>query len=556
MAYDGIVTKIITDELTALSGARIDKVSQPNKNCIVLGFYLNGSNYALNICTDSQNYRVHLTTHQKPNPQIAPNFCMVLRKHLLGLHIKNTVTNNLERIITIEFEGFDDVDDIITKKLVVELMGKHCNILILDEQNIIIDSLRHINHQNDDLRSVLPHIKYIYPTTCKYNFLEVSSSDDFINKLTKELDISNISIIISSTFNGISQSFINESLKYLKIEKITTSTLLQLYTYIKQIINYTNSDNLVFNPIINKDNILKDYFLSTKTKEEQTYIDNKTKFHLNFFLDNFYHNKETLNEFKNYYSNVSKMILDIYNKYNKRLVNINEKLKECNNMQTYRLYGELITANLYKIPNINVNTITLENYYDNNNEITINLNNRYTPLVNAKRFFKKYNKLKNTLVIVSNQKEETIQELNYIESIIYELENCTSIDDISEVFEEISENIIFKEKAKNYKKPKNTKSKKSKHISTKSKTIHFNPIKYNLDEYTLLVGRNNKENDYLTLKYAKKTDIWFHTKDIHGSHAVLVLDNANLKPTNDILQKCAKITAYHSKAKNSSNVRC
>ena len=133
MAFDGIVTKSIASELQQLSGARIDKIFEPNKNTIILGCYLDGKNYALNICIDSQNYRIHLTTHSKPNPQIAPNFCMVLRKNLIGLRIKNIITSNLERVVTIEFEGFDDVDDIISKKLIIELMVKHCNIILLDD---------------------------------------------------------------------------------------------------------------------------------------------------------------------------------------------------------------------------------------------------------------------------------------------------------------------------------------------------------------------------------------------------------------------------------------
>ena len=168
MAFDGIVTKAIVSELNFLSGARIDKIYQPNNNNIILGMYLNGLNYALNISIDSSNYRINLTTYHKTNPKVAPNFCMVLRKHLIGLHIKNIITNDLERIITIEFEGFDDIDDIIVKKLIIELMGKHCNVILLEESNIIIDSLRHINNENAN-RIIVPHVKYTYPKTNKIN---------------------------------------------------------------------------------------------------------------------------------------------------------------------------------------------------------------------------------------------------------------------------------------------------------------------------------------------------------------------------------------------------
>ena len=540
MAFDGIVTKAISSELQQFCGARIDKIFQPNKNTIIIGFYFNYSNYALNICTDSVYYRINLTTHSKTNPKIAPNFCMVLRKHLLGLHIKNIITNNLERIVTIEFEGFDDVDDIISKKLIIELMGKHCNIILLDEENIIIDSLRHINNENTT-RIIVPHQKYISPTSDKANFLDCLTPEDFVNKLPLDVNITNIAKNISSVFNGISKNFIQKSLEFLDIHEINPYTLDILYSYIKEIISNTDNMNLEFETI--NLNSKYDYIL----KPSYSY----TNLSLNFFIDDFYYNKESSEEFKVYRNSVLKMILNVLNKYNKRLLNINQKLEECENMETYKLYGELITANLYKIKNENLDNISLENYYDDNKLISIPLDNKYTPSVNAKKYFKKYNKLKNTLQIVGIQKQETLKELEYIESIVYELENSSSINEISEIFEEISENVIFKEKADNYRKKKNSKIKKS--TLTKNKTVSFNPLKYTIDNFTLLVGRNNKENDYLTLKYAKKTDLWFHTKDYPGSHAILQM-NLKSKPDNDILVKCAEIVAYHSKARNSSNV--
>ena len=160
MAFDGIVTKAITTEITPLCGARIDKVFEPNKNEIILGLYLNGCNYALNICIEAQNCRINLTTHSKPNPQIAPNFCMLLRKNLIGLKLKNIITFDLERLIILEFEGFDELDDIISKKLVIELMGKHSNIILLDDNNVIIDSLRHIKEIDENYRDILICCKY------------------------------------------------------------------------------------------------------------------------------------------------------------------------------------------------------------------------------------------------------------------------------------------------------------------------------------------------------------------------------------------------------------
>ena len=543
MAFDGIVTKAITQEISELSGARIDKIFEPNKNEIILGLYLNKKNYAIDICIDSQNCRINLTTHSKPNPQVAPNFCMLLRKNLIGLKLKHIITFDLERLIILEFEGFDELDDIISKKLVIELMGKHSNIILLDESNMIIDSIRHIKEVDENYRDILPHTKYSFPTSTKINFLDLKDFYDF-KKYIVTTSIKDLPSQISSTFNGISKSFICAIIDKFNIKELNNSNLEIIFNYINQIINNIGTESLSFEKIKNKEGSAKDYFLIPKKAI--------TPFSLNFFIDDFYYNKETNETFKNYRNTLLKLILGTLKKYNKRLYNINEKLRECDEMDKYRIYGELITANLYKIPNKNIEKIELENYYDNNNKILIKLDKRYSPSINAKRFFKKYTKLKNALEVVSTQKQDTIKELDYIESVIFELENCSSLDEITTIFEEIAENDIFKEKTAKKTDTKKSKIKKSK--LTKNKTVSFNPIKYNIDGYTVLVGRNNKENDYLTLKYANKNDIWFHTKDFHGSHTILKIDNNLPYPSNNILIKVAQIAATHSKAKNSSNV--
>ena len=353
---------------------------------------------------------------------------------------------------------------------------------------------------------------------------------------------------ISNKFNGISRSFVKSVIAKLNIENIDESGLKNIFNYINEIIYSADTLDLSFEYIKNEDNIIKDYCLVKGNHE--------TPFSLNFFIDDFYYNKETDSTFKAYRDSILKLILSTLKKYNTRLLHINDKLKECDNMDTFRIYGELLTANLYKLKNTNSESITVDNYYDNNKPITIPLDKRYTPSVNAKMFFKKYSKLKNALKIVSKQKIDTINELDYIESIIYELETCKTIDALSYVYDEISENIIFKDKFAKLKDKKKSKIKRTKF--TKNKNVNFNPIKYVIDGFTFLVGRNNVENDYLTLKYAHKNDIWFHTKDIHGSHCILVLDNPNSsnfkEPDDTILIKCAEIAAFHSKAKNSSNV--
>lgn len=555
MAFDGIVTKAITSEISQLKGSRIDKIFEPNKNTIVLGIYQNGINYALNICIDAQYCRINLTTHQKANPQVAPNFCMLLRKNLIGLKLKNIITFDLERLIILEFEGFDELDDIISKKLVIELMGKHSNIILLDDSNIIIDSLRHIKEIDENFRDILPHTKYTFPTSNKISFLELKDFEDFKKHLNlsspnsdsnNNNDINNLPTIISNIFNGISKNFITAIIKKLEISDTSDTSLEKIFNYTNEIITNIGTNNISFESIKSNDGTIKDYFLIPEKNSSLQPFD------LNFFIDDFYFNKESNEQFKNYRNTLLKLILDTLKKYKKRLYNIDEKLKECDDMDKYRLYGELITSNLYRIPNRNVDEIELENYYENNNKIKIKLDKRFSPSINAKRFFKKYSKLKNALIIVSEQKADTLKELDYIESVIYELENCSTIEEIAFIYEEISENDIFKEKASLKANTKKNKVKKSK--LTKNKTVSFNPIKYTVDGYTVFVGRNNKENDYLTLKFASKADLWFHTKDFHGSHTILKLDNNLPYPNNDILIKVAELAAKHSKARNSSNV--
>ena len=555
MAFDGIIIKKISTELKNIIGFKIDKVYEPDKNTVTLGLYGKCSNLSLLMCISSNNCRLHLTSHQQKNPTMAPNFCMLLRKYLIGLKIKNIYTVDLERIVFIDLENNENPNKPIYRKLIIELMGKHSNIILTDSNDIIIDSMRHTSTLENSNRDIYPTAKYIFPKANKYSFLELKDFDDFYSKIEpklteyitqnslniESLSISNFMLdkIISNTFNGISLSFIQNILKELEIGDISKKNLELIFNKINEILSSSSLDVFITE---NKN----DYYLYTSN------IMHKDQFNLNFKIDDFYFEKESSELFKNYRNSILHLILATLKKYEKRLENIDNKLSECNDMDKYRLYGELITSNLYHIPNKNLNSIEVENYYDNNNKITIPLDKKYLPSYNAKRYFKKNNKLKNALTIVNTQKEETIRDIDYIESVVYELDNSTSIQDIEAIYEEISENSLFTDKLKSKSKSKKSSNKKAKPM-TKNKLSSFNPLKYVIDGYTVLVGRNNKENDYLTCKFANKNDIWFHTKDIHGSHVILK-NNPNEIVPDDILLEVAKLAAKHSKAKNSSHV--
>ena len=551
MAYDGIVTKSIIAELkTIILDGKINKVFEPNKNEIILGIYAGGKNYALNICIESSNCRMHLTTHSKSNPHNALNFCMLLRKHIIGYKIKNIYSIGLERIVYLELEGYNEFNDLTKKTLIVELMGKHCNIILVNDKNFIIDAIRHLDTVSHSNRDILPAHEYVLPLTNKLNFLDIKQFNEFYEKI---LDKENtIDKAICSTYTGFSMSFVQNALKKFNIknDNFESNNLVELYQYFKDLLNYIDNVTGEFLDLTNSPNKTKiDFVPYLKISYDNQEVAStpliepkQTSLDFNFFIDDFYYNKEQKEQFNSKRNNILKVILVYLKKYQKRLQNINKKLKECETKETYQLYGELITSNLYRIKNTNEDKIQLENYYDNNNLITIPLDKKYSVANNAKRYFKKYNKLKNALEICAIQKKETELELDYIESVVYELENSTTSADLEQIYAEISESSIFKD---SFNKSKNKKNKQNVPNSIK-------PVQLNIDGFAVYVGKNNICNDYLTTKLANKNDLWFHTKDIHGSHVVLNLENKT--PNNEIIQKCAELAAYHSKAKLSSNV--
>lgn len=535
MAFDGIVTKSIVSELNKfILDGKINKVFEPNKNEIILGIYNKGKNYALNCAISVDNYRINLTTNSKPNPLNAPNFCMLLRKHIIGGKIKNISTPGLERIVVLDLECYNELNDLITKKLVIELMGKHSNIILLNDKNIIIDSLRHLDSSSNSLRDILPAHPYEFPEVSKKDFTQISNFDEFYS-LTKDLD--NLDNGISNTFNGISKLFIQSVLEENQLENIANKDNLKIvYNYLHNCIN-----NSVYLKKYNND-----YTITLENKSDDTQTDLP---YLNFFIDDFYTLKETTNDFLNYRNTVLKLVDGTLKKITKKLKNINAKLKECDDKDKFQLYGELLTANMYKFKEFDNDYVEVENYYDNNKLIKIPVNKYISPSANVKNYFKKYNKLKNALKIVNQQKVETIGELDYIETIIYSLDNAKTITDIEEIYSEIKENDLFFSK-----KNKIGQNVKSTKLKNKNKKIEkeYVPIEYKIDDYTFLVGKNNKQNDYLSTKVLKSHDMWFHTKDIHGSHGVLLTNNST--PSIDVIIKCAQIVAYYSKARLSSNV--
>ena len=546
MAYDGLVNYSIVKELNKIIvNGKIDKVFEPNFDEIILGIYSSGTKYALDLVTNSRYYRANLTTNAKPNPNQAPNFCMTLRKHLLGTHISKIYTNNLERIIFIELEGYNKSKDFSTKKLIVELMGKHSNIILVNDEDIIIDSLKHFSLNSGSYRNIFASEKYELPKSDKIDFMDISDKDEFYRVLqnnSKRLNTTNLSNIISNTFTGISKpsiiSFENELNINNDLNKINSDSV---FEYIKKLIDVDT--------VVTCKELENDYSLTLYKNDLQESVSNEMTpidLSVNFFLDDYYINKETNNTFITYRDNLLKLILGRLNKLNAKLDTVNEKINECRDAEKYRLYGELITSNLYKISNEHIDTITLDNYYDNNSPITIPLDQSITPSMNAKKFFKKYQKLKSAKEYIEQQKAFITSDIDYLESVFYEIESAKTVEDIDEIYSEISEsNINIKKKGKKANLNKGTRK-------TTNQDKYGEILKFSIDDFTVLVGKNNKQNDYLTTKIANKDDLWFHVKDFHGSHVILRVENKI--PSQETIVKCAELAKKYSKANQSSNV--
>ncbi len=517
---------------SALIGGKINKVYEPSNNEVILGIYSQGKNYALLCNISSNNYRFHLTTTSKPNPLNAPNFCMLLRKHLIGCRIKAISMSSLERIVTMELEGYNELNDLLPKTLVIELMGKHSNMILLNENGKIIDSLRHLDVLSGSLRDILPAHDYVLPSSEKSDFT-TTSKEEFLKILDKSTNINensnkNIAKSISNTFTGISYTFVSSLLSSMNISEES----MVLYDTMQKLLSNLGSKNVTCVSVAEND-----YSLLP--------ISHKEDLQTNFFLDDFYSKKEKQEAVITYRNELLKLVLTAVKKISKKLSNINSKLKECENMEQYRIYGELITSHLYEIDaNRNLENITLQNYYDENKEIVIPLDSSISVSYNAKKFFKKYHKLKNTLEIVTEQKLETEKELDYLESIVYELENASSVSELDEIYQEICENGIFKVNAKaNVKKNK---------VNKRKFHDEYEPIVYTIDGFLFYVGKNNKQNDYITTKLGKNEDLWFHTQEIRGSHCLLKCNGQKVKDST--ILACAQIAAFHSKGKLSSNV--
>lgn len=548
MAFDGVTLHTIVNELQFLKNAKVNSIYEPSQNNIVISVY-NKNTYAINIDTTANNYRIHLTTYNKQNPIVCPNFCMILRKYLSGGRINNIYMKGLERIAYIEFNCLNEMNDEVKRTLIIELMGKYSNIILVNENSIILDALKKFDSESDNIRdinsnnrSIMPGRKYVEVNDTKIDILSINK-EKFVG-IVLESDYKTLEKAIPSLFTGISKVLINSIITDLKLTNtVSKNNLEEIYDYLFCLINEDNNVNL---KVLNE----KDYSI-VLDKE------NKDDLFLNFKLDDFYNDKYEKELFVNYRNSLLRLLGGTLDKLVKKMENIDQKILACEDMEKNKVFGELLIANIYRFKDIkeyeNIKELEVENYYDNNNLVKIPIDVSLNIQKNADKYFKKYNKMKNTLRVTKKQKEQTDIELKYLETLVYELDNCKNIEEVDEVYNEMAENVLFID-LKNNKMNKRSYNKRKELRESKGKIDDSlnNYYKLEIDGFKVFVGKNNKQNDYLTTKVAKDRDLWFHTKDIHGSHLILKCDGE--MPKNSTIIKCAEIAAFYSKARYSSHV--
>ncbi len=552
MALDGLVINSLVKELSSqLVDGKIDKIYQPEGDELLFNIRNNGTNYKLLMSANSSNPRVYTTnSHNKKNPMKAPLFCMLLRKHIQNGRIVKIEQPDFERIIKITIESLDELKIRKSKDLIIEIMGRHSNIILVDnEENKILDSIKRIPLSVSRYRQVLPGQKYIDPPSQnKLNPIDNIDENTFIDALLNSSK-SELYKSIYSSFEGISPIIAKEICTRANLDTDTninhmeTKDLKSLYEIFNRLFNQIK--NNIFFPCIAIDkrlNKIIDFSCIKLTMFNHfSFIENDS---INIILETYYLEKDVKERIHQKSQSLRKSISNKLDRLYKKSKKQNEELIESKNADIYKINGELITSYIYMIQK-GMEEVEVVNFYDpNSSNVLINLDKRLTPSENAQKYFKKYNKLKHALIEITEQLEITEEEINYLENIMLSITNCEHIDELDEIKEELIKVGYVKGKATD-----KGKSKKIKETNVlKTKPYEF----LSSDGFTIYVGKNNKQNDYLTLKMAINSDMWLHTKNIPGSHVIIRFDGEEI-PESTIFE-AAMLAAYYSKGKLSSKV--
>ena len=534
MALDGIVISNIKHELNkTIAGGRLYKIAQPESDELLLTIKTQNGQYRLIISANASLPLIYLTQENKPSPMTAPNFCMLLRKHLNNGRIVQISQPGLERILDIEVEHLNEMGDLCRKHIIAEFMGKHSNIIFCDNDTIL-DSIKHVSSQMSSVREVLPGRKYFIPQTVEKCSPIATSYDEFKScVLSRPVSISKA---LYSAYTGISPVAAEEICFEASVSSdkpancLDENESLHLYNIFDNIMD--NIKNNIYFPNI--------AYIGDEPKEFSSIplemFDRRTQFNsISELLKEFYSKRDALTRIRHKSADLRKIVSTALERSCKKADIQEKQLKDTEKREQYRVYGELINAYGYNIPE-GSRSFTALNYYTNE-EITIPLDENLSPKENAVRYFSRYNKLKRTFEAESVQIKETMAEISHLESIAASLDIAVSEDDLAQIKEELIEAGYIHRHQQPSKKAKIT-----------SKPLHY----ISSDGFDIYVGKNNFQNDELTFKFANGNDWWFHAKNMAGSHVILRTEGKEIPDRT--FEEAAALAAHYSKGHSQDKV--
>ena len=544
MALDGVFLRHLKEEIgTSLLGTRVDRVFQPNRDELILAFRGFSAAYKLLISARANSARVNLTTIPVENPQQPPMLCMLLRKKLQGAKLLEITQPDLERALMLKFDSVNELGDHVELTLAVEIMGRYSNIILVDENGKIIDALKRVDAEMSSERLVLPGLLYrLPPPQDKLSMLTCTVEEIMarIDALPRDMELSKA---LMSVLQGISPIIAREVENsaglghevYVKSMTLPQRRRTEMYvtTLMETAKNVSGTPHIV----IDAQNKPKDFaFMDIRQYGSAMTVSEKESF--SEMLDAFYAERDQIERMRVKSQDLLRLLANHADRLSRKIANQQAELSACAERDTLRIKGDLLSANMYAIQK-GETSVKLQNFYDENlAELEIALDPALTPQQNAQKYYKNYRKAKTAEEKLTEQIGLAQTELTYIDSVFESLALAENERDLNEIRAELAEQGYVRRKTgkKNQKQPA---------LSA--------PLKFKTsDGFTVLVGRNNRQNDKLTMKDANNNDIWFHTKNIPGSHTVLVTDGK--APTETAMEEAAVLAAQHSRAKDSAQV--
>lgn len=536
MAFDGIVTAAMAAQLrSTLTEARIYKIAQPENDELLFTLKAGKTQYRLAISASASLPFIYLTDLNKPSPMVAPNFCMLLRKHIQNGRITAITQPGLERVIDIEIEHLNELGDLCKKHLIVELMGKHSNIIFCNDDKMIIDSIKHVSAQMSSVREVLPGREYFIPETMhKLNPLEITE-DACVTFLAESS--ATVSKALYNGFTGISPAMAEEICHLASIESTQPSNTLSEAERLHLSRTFLNMMEDVkeenFQPVIVYKGDEPIEFAALPLTRYEDY-DTREYDSISEVLETYYADKNAFTRIRQKSVDLRRIVQTALERNRKKYDLQLKQLKDTEKREKYKVYGELIHTYGYSVEE-GAKSFEALNYYTNE-MITIPLDSQLTTAENAQKYFNKYNKLKRTFEALTELIQETESEITHLESVSTALDIAVSEDDLVQIKEELTECGYVRRK-----------------YGTKKVKITSKPFHYiSSDGYHIYVGKNNLQNEELTFKFAVGNDWWFHAKGMPGSH-VIVKTNGDELP-DSTFEEAGRLAAYYSQGRGNEKV--